>query len=292
MRTRPSWFVVPGLLCGLCACTQLRTAPGAPEVGAAQPTRPEPGPWFTLATSHEGRAIRAATFGHGPRRVLWVGGIHGDEREGAHATAELPAAFLAEPGLVERVTLTVIEDLNPDGTAARRRGNARGVDLNRNFPATSFRVGRNGAEPLSEPESLALFELVTGWRPELVLVAHSWRSAEFVNYDGPARAEAERFAALAGFELRASSELAPTPGSFGSWATERGLKVLTLEYRRGTAPEAAWESTRAAILALLLETFCAPPEILDFPGGRSRGPAPWEEAPPNRPLPISPPESP
>src|SRR5262245_11074347 len=51
------------------------------------------GPWTTLATSVEGRPIRLATIGHGPRRVLWVGGIHGDEREGARATAELPAAF-------------------------------------------------------------------------------------------------------------------------------------------------------------------------------------------------------
>jgi murein peptide amidase A len=235
---------------GLLACAQVPTAP--PEVDAGAPVADEPGPWFTLATSHEGRPIRAASFGAGPRRVLFVGGIHGDEREGARAAAELPAAFLAEPGAAERVTLTVVEDLNPDGTAARRRGNAHGVDLNRNFPAASFRAGKNGREPLSEPESRALFELVTGWQPELVLVAHSWRSAQFVNYDGPARAAAELFAALSGFELRESSALAPTPGSFGSWAAERGLAVLTLEYRRGASPEDAWNATRTAVLAVLL----------------------------------------
>ncbi|NOT29278.1 MAG: hypothetical protein HOP15_02385, partial [Planctomycetes bacterium] len=43
----------------------------------------------TLARSREGRALRQAIFGHGPRRVVWVGGIHGDEREGAHASLEL-----------------------------------------------------------------------------------------------------------------------------------------------------------------------------------------------------------
>lgn len=147
------------------------------------------GSWFTLASSVEGRPIRAATFGHGPRRVLWVGGIHGDEREGAHATAQLPAAFLAEPGASERVTLYVIEDLNPDGAAKKTRGNGHGVDLNRNFPARSFRPGgRHGREALSEPESRALGELVASWRPQIVLVAHSFRGAEFVNYDGPGRA--------------------------------------------------------------------------------------------------------
>jgi predicted deacylase len=219
---------------------------------------PEPvaenGPWFSLATSVEGRAIRAATFGHGPRRVLWVGGIHGDEREGARATAELPAAFLAEPGASERVTLYLIEDLNPDGSAKKTRGNGHGVDLNRNFPAANFRpAGRHGRQALCEPEARALGELVASWRPELVLVTHSFRGAEFVNYDGPARALAERFALESGLELRASEDLEATPGSFGAWAGKTlGLSVLTLEYRRGRAPESAWEATRAAILGVIL----------------------------------------
>jgi predicted deacylase len=252
------------LAVGLASCAAPAVSPAAAPLAEiprsatddkapASVTPESADPWFTLAVSRAGRPIRAATFGHGPRRVLWVGGIHGDEREGALATAELPAAFLAEPGAAERVTLTVIEDLNPDGTAARRRTNERGVDLNRNFPAASFRAGaRNGLAPLSEPESLALFELVAGWQPELVLVAHAWRGAQFVNFDGPARAEAEAFAARAGFELRESQELEPTPGSLGSWANERGVRVLTLEYRRGMAPADAWQATRAAILAAVL----------------------------------------
>lgn len=225
----------------------------AAESSAPGEATPASAPWTVLATSREGRPLRQATFGHGPRRVVWVGGIHGDEREGARASAELAAAFLAEPGALERVTLLVLEDLNPDGSAQKTRGNARGVDLNRNFPAANFRAGaRAGPAPLSEPESLALFELLVAWRPELVLVAHSWRQQQFVNFDGPARALAERFAARAGFALRESKDLAPTPGSLGSWANERELALLTLEYRRGTDPEEAWATTRAAILEAIL----------------------------------------
>jgi len=246
---RRAW-ILSGLFPALAACLGVPRTPPAPPPRLAED--PPTGPWFTLATSHEGRAIRAATFGHGPRRVLFVGGIHGDEREGARAAQALPEAFLAVPGAAERATLTVIEDLNPDGMARGRRTNARGVDLNRNFPATSFRAGRNGPAPLSEPEALALYELILGWQPELVLVAHSWRAAQFVNFDGPAEAEARRFAELTGFELRPSSALAPTPGSLGSWAEERGQKLITLEYRRGSDPEAAWEATRVGLLALVL----------------------------------------
>jgi predicted deacylase len=253
------WLLL--LSCGLGSCAAPAAPPSAvapvPPARAPDESELEHGPadpWFTLATSVEGRPIRAAVLGHGARRVLWVGGIHGDEREGARATAELPAAFLAEPGASERVTLYVIEDLNPDGTARNTRGNAHGVDLNRNFPAESFRPGgRHGREPLSEPESRALGELVASWRPALVLLAHAWRGAEFVNHDGPARALAERFALESGFELRASDELEATPGSFGSWAgAALGLPVLTLEFRRGRSPESAWEATRAALLAVIL----------------------------------------
>lgn len=258
--------LLPGLL-PLVACAT--TGPGAPnsaasgtpaaaaEIAAESSADSSAGrtspPWTELAISREGRPLWQALFGHGPRRVLWVGGIHGDEREGARATAELAAAFLGEPDAAERATLLVIEDLNPDGSARRTRGNARGVDLNRNFPAANFRAGaRAGPAPLSEPESLALFELLVAWQPELVLVAHSWRKQRFVNFDGPARELAEGFAARSGFALRESQDLAPTPGSLGSWANERGLALLTLEYRRGTDPTEAWAATRAAILAAIL----------------------------------------
>ena len=43
----------------------------------------------------QGRPIRLHTLGHGPSKVLFIGGIHGDEPECAVATAELPAVFEA-----------------------------------------------------------------------------------------------------------------------------------------------------------------------------------------------------
>ncbi|MSR62455.1 MAG: DUF2817 domain-containing protein [Planctomycetes bacterium] len=244
----------PWLPCalGLSACVAPSALPPAAPPPVLAPAND--GIWSALATSTEGRPIRCATLGHGPRRVLWVGGIHGDEREGALATAQLPAAFTAEPVALERVTLLVIEDLNPDGTLKKTRGNGRGIDLNRNFPANNFRgSSRHGDEPLSEPESRALGELVASWRPALVLVAHSWREQEFVNFDGPAQAVGARFAELSGFELRASDALDATPGSFGSWAgVTLGIPVLTIEFRRGRTSESAWERTRAATLAVIV----------------------------------------
>jgi hypothetical protein len=210
--------------------------------------------WKVFGESVQGRPLRMATYGSGPRRVLWVGGIHGNEREGVVATASLPAALLAADR-ERKVTLTVLQDVNPDGTASKQRGNANGVDLNRNFPTKNFQPHRFfGKQPLSQPESRALHELILTLKPHLVIVAHSWSGDHFINFDGPAQHLAERFAKLSGYPVRESGDMAATPGSLGSWAgVENAIPILTLEYLRGREPNAAWAETEQAILAVVLD---------------------------------------
>ncbi|MBK8101566.1 MAG: succinylglutamate desuccinylase/aspartoacylase family protein [Planctomycetes bacterium] len=220
---------------------------------AAKP-RPELA-WREVGRSVRGRSLRTTTLGHGPRRVLWVGGIHGDETEGMVATASLPFEFLAIPDAEARVTLTILDDANPDGRDQKTRGNANGVDLNRNFPAPNFKPIRSfGIRPLSQPEAQALHDLILALRPHLIIVAHSWRGDHFINYDGPAEEPAARFARLSGYPLRASDSFAPTPGSLGSWVGNTlRIPILTLEYLRGRQPDEAWAETRTAILSVILE---------------------------------------
>lgn len=193
-------------------------------------------------------------LGRGPRRVLWIGGIHGDEREGRVATEQLPRALLQESGALELVTLTIVDDVNPDGSAQGTRGNARGVDLNRNYPAANFRPSRFfGGRPLDQPESRALHDLILDERPHLVIVAHAWRGDHFVNFDGPAAGAARAFAQASGYRVQRSEEIAPTPGSLGSWVGGTlGVPILTLEYQRGRDPWSAWLETRAAILLVVM----------------------------------------
>ena len=61
--------------------------------------------------------------------VLVVGCIHGNETAGMAV-----ARRLARAAAPRRTDLWVVPTINPDGVAAGTRGNARGVDLNRNFP--------------------------------------------------------------------------------------------------------------------------------------------------------------
>ncbi|HLU40022.1 MAG TPA: M14 family zinc carboxypeptidase [Planctomycetota bacterium] len=227
---------------------QVARAPTSP----AEPARPPVSEWRELGRSVQGRPIRAREVGSGARRVLWVGGIHGNEREGTLATAALPADFLAA-GLGDRVTLTIVEDLNPDGRAVSTRGNANGVDLNRNFPARTFvPASGSGERPLSEPESRILHDLIRALRPDLVIVCHSWSNRHFINYDGPAGDLARRFAALSGYPLVESRSFAATPGSLGSFVGgDLGLPILTIEWRQGCDWQAAWEDVRRAALAVI-----------------------------------------
>lgn len=226
-------------------------------VDAAAPLpRPELA-WRMVGQSVKGRPLRVATIGTGKRRVLWVGGIHGDEREGRVATEELPTALAAVPGACSSVTLTILEDANPDGTARNTRGNANGVDLNRNYPAENFKpIRSHGIKPLSQPESRVVHDLIANGKFDLVIVAHSWRNDHFINFDGPpaAAAAAALFAGRSGYPVRDSGDMAPTPGSLGSWCGRTlGVPILTLEYHRGRDSWAAWEETKDAIVAVIVD---------------------------------------
>lgn len=228
------------------------------KAGLAEAVSPSPGwraEWQSIGASHKGRPLRMTRLGRGPRRVLWIGGIHGDEREGSVSTAELPHLFLGTPGAAQAVTLTILEDVNPDGTAQNTRGNSLGIDLNRNYPAGNFKPSRFfGARPLDQPEARALHDLILAERPHLVIVAHGWRNDHFINYDGPALALAERFSRLSGYRVQPSNEIAPTPGSLGSWVGGTlKIPILTLEHQRGRDPWAAWLDTRAAIMSVVME---------------------------------------
>jgi predicted deacylase len=207
--------------------------------------------WGPIARSVEGRAIDAMTIdpigvGAIPRRVLVIGAIHGNEPEGLPAVQPLIAALgtaRASGALSARVR--VIRDLNPDGTAAGSRTNARGVDLNRNFPASNFSPASDRhAAPLSEPESRTLARELDIFRPDLVIVFHSIRSGPFVNFDGPAAHLAQAFVAAArrsdqSWRVQPSMGY-PTPGSLGTFVgIDRGLPIITVEFCRGHDAEAA-----------------------------------------------------
>ena len=143
--------------------------------------------------------------------VLVVGDIHGNEPAGVPIARQLIAA--AAPA---RTELLVVPTVNPDGLASGTRGNAHGVDLNRNFPYRWRPLGGgeySGSGPLSEPESRAAHRLILRERPDLTI----WFHQPFGLVDKPEGNPfaARRFADLVGLPLIRLP--GPYPGSASRW---------------------------------------------------------------------------
>ncbi len=105
-----------------------------------------------------------------PYKVLVVGCIHGNEAAGIAVTRAL--RHVVPPAGTE---LLVLDTANPDGSTAGTRGNAHGVDLNRNFPwgwRPLTGVFYAGPHPSSEPETRALEALILRERPAVSIWFH------------------------------------------------------------------------------------------------------------------------
>lgn len=171
----------------------------------------------------------------GETRVLVLAAMHGDEPETTVVLSEALRAIRPE-SLRNAAVLCG----NPDGLLRGTRGNARGVDLNRNFPSANwspepvpYKSRKDGPrdidlgpgeQPASEPETAALIALIDRLRPRAVISLH----AALACVDGAGDSPLARWLAEAsGLPLEPVGY--PTPGSFGSWAGERGIDVVTYE---------------------------------------------------------------
>jgi protein MpaA len=161
-------------------------------------------------------ARRIGDAGDGPV-VLVVGAIHGNEPAGIAVVNRL----MREAGS-RRVRLWVLPSLNPDGVRAGTRGNAHGVDLNRNFawrwqggtaPGSIF---YSGPAPLSEPESRFARLLIRRLQPDITIWFHQAMTA--VDTSGGSPAIEARFARRVALPLR---RMIRYPGSATTWQTHR-----------------------------------------------------------------------
>jgi protein MpaA len=246
LRAGSCLFVAAAFLAGCGVAPQTR--PAAPELPADLDPPPAPA-WKPIGYSVQGRPLLVAQSGSGPLRVYLVGGMHGDEIEGRSALEPIRS----QPDAA--VTLRIIRDLNPDGSAAYRRANARGYDLNRNWPASNFKPGATGGPaPLSEPETRALAADLRAFKPDVVVVLHSIATGPMVNYDGPAGALASAFADAAR-SVSPAWYVEPdmgyeTSGSIGTYlGIDQKIPILTIEFRRGQGEAAAAAALRKGLAA-------------------------------------------
>ena len=108
----------------------------------------------------------AHLWGQGPKKVLLWSQMHGNVSSTTRELLDLFDHLQSTSGapLLERLTLLIIPQLNPDGSTAYTRLNTNNIDLNRD------------ALDLSQPESIALNEVFESFSPDFCFNLHGQRS--------------------------------------------------------------------------------------------------------------------
>jgi protein MpaA len=177
-----------------------------------------------IGHSVQGRALAPVVLGAAPaaHRLLVVGCIHGNEGAGLAI-----ARALVRGGAVPGVEIVVLPSLNPDSCSrGTTRGNAHGVDLNRDFPPEGS---------ASEPGTRYFMRLVRAVHPAATVVFHQHQ--DVVRAWGASRATARRFATLLGGLLPYRAWRWPA-GNAAGWQTRTfpGTASFAVELPAGDVP--------------------------------------------------------
>lgn len=179
---------------------------------------------------------RTPPQGEKPYRVLLLGGIHGDELSAVSIVFDWMQRLDTEK--YQQFEWRVMPCLNPDGVLASpsTRVNARGVDLNRNFPTLDWKSDAlrywtvkarkdprryPGTKALSEPESRGLLQMIKEFQPDVIVSVHAPYGV--LDFDGPQKPPKQ-------FGYLYLQLLGTYPGSLGNYAgMNLSVPVITLE---------------------------------------------------------------
>jgi len=241
----------------------------------------------TIGTSVEGRPIESYTYGKGAKRLLFVGGIHGGYEWNSVLLAYTFIDYLeAHPELYgDTLSISVIPSLNPDGVfevikkegrfaltdvpattppSGTGRFNAHAVDLNRNFdckwkPESTWRskVVSAGTAPFSEPEAVALRDLVLAYTPASVVFWHSQSNAVYASECtrgilSETRAIMNVYAKAAGYPAIDTFDAYPVTGDAEGWLASIDVPAITVELKTHETIE--WDKNLAGIKALIVHS--------------------------------------
>jgi protein MpaA len=197
---------------------------------------------------------------------LICAGVHGDEGETTRLLCEAMLQTAAH-----RLSAVVILAANPDGLRQATRANAAGVDINRNFPAATWKpqillqrrqvdrsphvaVNHAGSHPASETETQFLMWAVETFAPRQIVALHS-----DLNYIiNPRQAPIGQWIAeQVNFPVQQRAGY-PITGAMGHWTWERRIPLVTYELGRESMD--VIRATHAHVVETLLrENPLAPP---------------------------------
>jgi hypothetical protein len=204
---------------------------------------------------------------HAAFRAVVLGSMHGYyERAGESVTRALRT--MAMPAGLD---LWVIDTMNPDGDALHQRGNAHGVDLNRNWPyiwipisragCTAFSCHYSGPQALSEPETVAMYQFVRKIKPNRVVSLHQPLYGVDTT-DGGAIDTAFRNALAHNLNLplKAFTCFGGCHGNMTGWMTHYTATIgITVEFAQNVSSSYLTGSAASGILSALMVGVRLPP---------------------------------
>jgi predicted deacylase len=198
---------------------------------------------YVLGKSVRGRKITVQRVGYPDRpvTVVLVGCIHGNEDDGIGIVKGL--GRWTPPS---NTCVYIVRTMNPDGNAVsdsnalhlKGRLNARGVNLNRNFPG-GRRTGRrwqqtySGPKNLSEPESRLMYNFLRKVKPEVLVVYH--QHMHLVDYCGGKKALQRAYARRTKLKF---TQLTRYKGSMATWYHQRYPKATVMTVELGVTTSA------------------------------------------------------
>jgi hypothetical protein len=169
------------------------------------------------------------------KKVLVLAVVHGDELEGGSVARRWIERLMS---INSRNSWRIVPILNPDGMHRRTRMNARGVDINRNFPSDDWQKlalkwwdekkdkdprRYPGPGPASEPETRCAIRHINDFQPNFIVSIHTPYGV--LDFDGP-RISVPRFEGLPWVSL------GTFPGSLGRYMwKDKKVPVLTVELK-------------------------------------------------------------
>lgn len=224
-----------------------------------------------LGVSVEGRAINAVTLGHGPVSVLLWSQMHGDESAASMSLADIVHWWAASREedtlrrqLAERLTITMIPMLNPDGAERFIRHDALGVDVNRDarrLATPEGRILKAARDSLDADYGFNLHDQgsrTAGPDGELVGIALLAPAADEERSWGPVRQRARRLSGVIAAVLQpeipgriARYDDTFTPRAFGDNMQRWGTSTVLIESGALPNDPQKQELRRLNVLAIL-----------------------------------------
>ncbi|OGI25337.1 MAG: hypothetical protein A3J76_02110 [Candidatus Moranbacteria bacterium RBG_13_45_13] len=233
---------------------------------------------YSIGKSAGGLEINLFELEGGPKKILFIGGTHGNEVGTVKLARNLANWLWFEKKNFPNQSSYIVPCLNPDGFAIARKNpnyfgggkigrfNGNSVDLNRNFPVPSFKSesfwyrGKNyeesekvycGSNGSSESETQALIKLICENEIKIIYSFHNAGGDVISNSNSFAKEIGKIYAQNSGFRL-----LGPEcnynrdfSGWMGEWCDLQDIAYIEIE--GSTRWGSDWKKQKKAIEASL-----------------------------------------